>query len=134
MNKIQWVDNAGGLFRVNIGYCPSKEAFQKYLKSVGMDGEIPWEGEFHQGLCYKLPAISDNTVGTILIYVNREVLQDELKCSSTILHECVHAFQFICDFWGEDSPSREFEAYGIQYIYDRILEAYIQCHKTQSNV
>lgn len=45
--------------------------------------------------------------------------------SSIIVHECVHAWQFIRKTIGERKPGLEQEAYAIQYLTLHITEAFL---------
>lgn len=48
------------------------------------------------------------------------------KVLSLLVHEAVHIWQWHREFMGEDSPSREFEAYSIQAISQLLMEAYVE--------
>jgi hypothetical protein len=49
---------------------------------------------------------------------------DAVSKVSTIVHEAVHIWQYICKYIGEENPSEEFEAYSIQRITYELLLAY----------
>jgi hypothetical protein len=47
-----------------------------------------------------------------------------MEVISTIVHEAVHVWQFICRVIGEDDPGIETEAYSIQHITEMLIDAY----------
>lgn len=49
---------------------------------------------------------------------------DPITVAATIVHESVHAFQRLCDSIGESQPSREFEAYSIERISERLMREF----------
>lgn len=49
---------------------------------------------------------------------------DPIDVAATLVHEAVHVFQRLCDSIGEDSPSREFEAYSIERIAERLMREF----------
>ncbi len=51
---------------------------------------------------------------------------DPIEVASTIVHESVHVFQSLCDSIGESEPSREFEAYSIERIAERLMREFIR--------
>lgn len=44
--------------------------------------------------------------------------------AALLVHEAVHVWQAYCDTIGEDKPSVEFEAYGIQMLSQYLFDAY----------
>jgi hypothetical protein len=50
--------------------------------------------------------------------------QGALEVIATIVHESVHAWQFLCQKIGEKAPGIEMEAYGIEEISRGMIDAY----------
>lgn len=50
--------------------------------------------------------------------------RDPVQVVGLLVHEAVHVWQAFCDHIGETAPSAEFEAYSIQAIAMRLIEAY----------
>ena len=57
---------------------------------------------------------------------------DPIEVACTMVHESVHVFQRLCDSIGEDSPSREFEAYSIERIAEQLMREYVRRLDCQS--
>lgn len=48
----------------------------------------------------------------------------ELAC--TLVHESVHIYQRLCESIGETRPGKEFEAYTIERIAERLMREYVR--------
>lgn len=55
-----------------------------------------------------------------VVYVDPN--QDAWELVDTIVHESTHVFQHLVEYIGEDTPSKEFEAYCIGYISTTLLK------------
>ncbi len=51
---------------------------------------------------------------------------DPIEIASSLIHEAVHVFQRLCDSIGESEPSREFEAYSIERIAERLMREFVR--------
>ena len=51
---------------------------------------------------------------------------DPIEVACTLVHESVHVFQRLCDSIGESEPSREFEAYSIERIAERLMRDFVR--------
>jgi len=61
----------------------------------------------------------------IRIYdVRGQVLSYSSALVGLLIHEAVHVWQNVRDLISEDRPSREFEAYSIQSIAQKLIDAY----------
>ena len=49
---------------------------------------------------------------------------DPIEVAESLVHEAVHVFQRLCDSIGEDSPSREFQAYSIERIAGELMREF----------
>jgi hypothetical protein len=101
------------------------------------------EAEFHKALRHcKVPAdkwpkwvseganATTHTMGNAQGYTTCIVcLRPDKDCTpiqiaAVLVHEAVHVWQEHCERIGEDRPSPEFEAYSIQAISQRLMQAY----------
>jgi hypothetical protein len=67
-----------------------------------------------------------NPKGQLVCIVTVSVPPDvtAIQVCGLLVHEAVHVWQRFCEDIGEDEPSCEFEAYGIQAIAQRLMQAY----------
>ena len=49
-----------------------------------------------------------------------------IQIAALLVHEAVHIFQEWCQYYGEQNPSSEFEAYSIQAIAQRLMYSYAE--------
>ena len=57
---------------------------------------------------------------------------DPVENAVSLVHEAVHIWQNLCEYIGEENPSKEFEAYTIQNITQRLFDAYKQALEQRS--
>lgn len=98
-----------GPFPLYIGFVPSRKAWDKFIKSAGRDDEY----DVKHGQCNFFES-TDLGRSVVLICVNPDNKVGRLEIIGIIAHEVVHAFDYLCQFIGEKSPSKEFKAYTIQ--------------------
>lgn len=101
-------------FPVNLGFCPGEKAWCRHLKLIGWDGST--EYPTHSAAFNTLHPKEGLPWGIITVADRIDDLDDPTQIIALIVHECVHMFQWICDEIGETHPSKEFEAYTIQYL------------------
>lgn len=58
---------------------------------------------------------------------------DPIHVAVTLVHEAVHVFQRLCDSIGESEPSREFEAYSIERIAERLMREFVRQTSTRES-
>lgn len=63
-----------------------------------------------------------------IVCVDRNAIRDSsgTAIAALLVHEAVHVFQHICERIGEETPSKEFEAYSIQRISQDLMYFYAQ--------
>jgi hypothetical protein len=92
------------------------------MKSMKLHHE--WPGRPHTGGHTQWIEDTHTGEGRIYVTVSEGRERDAMEVISTIVHEAVHVWQFLCRHIGEDRPGLEMEAYGIQYITERLIDAY----------
>ena len=126
--KTQWLDRAL-FYGVHFTLCTTREGFVEAHKHL-TGGNKPEPG-------YHWPAIREACVHTFerepasgdipaqVVCVNAEDVSDPLLICSVIAREAVHIKQEIMRTIGEDSPSKEFEAYVVQNLMRALLEEFV---------
>jgi hypothetical protein len=127
--QIIWISH--GWQWVNIGFCPSKAAWLRFVKEEQIkDRPYPnYEGSVAAStLRCSVVGRKEN------LYVAVICLSDELDkkyktnpvlVTSVIVHEVMHVWQSVLIHMQEHEPGEEFEAYGVQFIFYEILNAYL---------
>lgn len=121
MAKINWLDRALIVCPYYITLCTSKKEFRKVLSGLNFESEP----EF-------ISAGSDATVQfyehrsklLAIVCIHRRTDKTRAQIDSMLVHEAVHIWQQTRKDLKEEKPSSEFEAYSIQTISQRLIEAY----------
>jgi hypothetical protein len=116
---VKWIER--GWQPVFIGFCPSEKAWKREMKRMRVENSPYPESP---GCCVRFRTYDNKTV--VLITINYDDAKDHNFIAGILVHEAVHAFQYVCEAIGEQSPSKEFEAYSIQVIAHHLLSAYAE--------
>lgn len=111
---------------VEIGFCPSEKAWAKFMRRIKMPPEK---------YGYPTPAAGDGHAHCTdivwrgrrysIITVRADIDEDTpLKIIGLLTHECMHCWQNVLHDMSEAKPSIEFEAYFVQTLVQRTIEAY----------
>ena len=105
----------------NLGFCPSRGAWDKWMDKckIDKDRDYPELGRKSGATftSYKPDGYENYDHFGLITVADYSDDVDPTTITSVIVHESVHAFQYVCWRLGEKFPSDEFQAYGIQNIY-----------------
>ncbi len=120
--KTVWIDR--GWQPVAIGFVPNKKAWKQSMK--GLNCSEPWP--MTTGTVGHTRWLHNSTTGeaVIVVVLSDEHERDAFEIISTLIHEAVHVWQFLCQSIGEKEPGIEMEAYGIQHITEGLIKAFGQ--------
>lgn len=110
---------------IRIGVCIDEESYVGELDALnvpywerpqfiidGKDGTVHFFSE------------KSNGGEVALVCLRHKEAQTGIQLAGLICHEAVHIWQHGRTIMGEDSPSKEFEAYAIQWIFQQICWTY----------
>lgn len=120
-NKVAWCSN--GYQPLYYGFCPSKKAWDREMKRLGIKDEYPHPdgagGRMHDF------EHSDGAHAVLITICEKQAKEADLVTLIGIMtHEATHVWQTMLDYMGEKDPSPEFEAYSMQFIIMELLTAY----------
>lgn len=102
--------------------CGSGEEFKQILEEIKVEHyQHEW---LIAGSCGTTHSLDNKKEPIAIVSLNFEMKMDLITAYETLIHEGVHVWQDYCAYIGEDRPSREFEAYGIQRIVANLLVKY----------
>lgn len=110
-----WLEN--GWFPFNIGFVADEKDWGKVTKYLKADAPYGTSA----GRCTTLINTETGDL-CILIAIKHWDTKDAAAVAGLVAHEAVHAFDFMCDHIGEDKPSSEFKAYGVQSFVREVLD------------
>lgn len=117
---VEWIDQ--GWQPVAIGFVPSETAWERAVKRYRIDAEYPSD----PGRAGHTQWLKNDETGhaMVLVLVNAIAERDAAEVITTLVHEAVHVWQFICQHIGEKAPGIEMEAYAIEAITSGLFKAY----------
>lgn len=118
--KLKWYD--GGLVPVMYAFVPNEKIWSNTIKTLETDISYPTT----QAACtwFKKPGLV-----RCLITVREDTGHNLFQITGLIAHEAVHVLQAVCQNMGEEYPSEEFVAYGVQQVYLNMLDEYLLYNK-----
>lgn len=131
--SVEWLDRS--LFRspYRIALCLSEKDYQSQLRRLKMplDCWDRWLGDDQDASLHYFEAPSKEDIAIVTIRPRDDVTGCWI--AALLVHEAVHVFQRSMQLAGEEKPSKEFEAYGIQRIAQGLMESYIRQTKRKGN-
>lgn len=119
--KLKWLKR-GTVFAPHTVLCLSEKEYLKAVKQCGVRNPDPWIDEKRAAACVHTWERKGSLVCVVCLKPPKG--SDGIDIAATLVHESVHIFQRLCDSIGEYAPSREFEAYSIERIAERLMREY----------
>jgi hypothetical protein len=120
---MKWLDRSLVISPVYYGLCQSEKEFRKELKRLGIPKNDRPDFISHNANATVHFLESEGKTSAIVCIDNKEGRTHNQVCG-LLVHEAVHIWQEIRTIIGEKNPSAEFEAYSIQTIAQKLIEAY----------
>ena len=103
--------------------CLSEKEFARAVRHCKVKNPGPWIDEGRHKAVVHTWELGGRI--TCVVCLHPDALTAEpIEVAATLIHESVHIFQRLCDSIGEDEPSREFEAYSIERIAERLMREF----------
>ena len=119
--KLRWLDR-GTVYAPRMVLCLSEAEYLAAVKHCNVKNPGGWIDEERQVACVHTWELAGSLVCVVCLAPPED--WDPISIAATLTHESVHIFQRLCDSIGEDRPSREFEAYSIERISERLMREY----------
>jgi hypothetical protein len=104
--------------------CTTEEEYREAVAhcKTPLEKMSPWVNDGADATTHSL----ENTLGEMVCIVTIRVIagEDPVAVAAMLVHEAVHVWQRWRASIGEHAPSKEFEAYSIQIISQRLMQAY----------
>lgn len=121
MEKRNWLDRALIVCPFYIGLCTSKKEFRSVCKHLKIT-EPPEFLSHHSDATVHFFEQKSNLAAVVCIQRIKDRTRPQID--AMLVHEAVHIWQQTVKELKERDPSNEFEAYSIQTISQRLIEAY----------
>lgn len=119
--KTKWLDR-DTVRAPHLALCLSEDSYLAATKHLKVQHPGEWLKDDFMACAHTFTL--DGKVACIVCLRDDREKYDGIDVAAALTHEAVHVFQRLCDNIGEDSPSREFEAYSIERITEQLLREY----------
>jgi hypothetical protein len=107
-----------------LGVCITEEAWEKQMKKMGIKYPDHFLSQDANATTHFL--INSNGKRATIVCIRHDPSRTGVQIAALLAHEAVHVFQRYCDYIGEDQPSKEFEAYCVQNIFQELAQGYAE--------
>ena len=122
--KTKWLDR-DTVRAPHLALCLSEKAFDAAARHCKVDNPGAWlDLNRHLALLHTWERHGDLTC-VVCLHPNASGA-DPIEVACTLVHESAHIFQRLCDSIGEHQPGREFEAYTIERIAERLMREFVR--------
>jgi hypothetical protein len=121
MAKRNWVDRALIVCPFYIGLCTSKKEFRSVCKDLKVTEPPEFLNRHADAMVHFFERKSKLAA---VVCIRRRKDRTRPQMDAMLVHEAVHIWQQTVKELKEHDPSDEFEAYSIQTISQRLIEAY----------
>lgn len=125
---MKWIDRALIVSPYCYGLCRTEKEFHRELKRLKLPRSY-WPDfmlSTHADATVHFFNQTDDTGKCAIVCVGPIKGKTMAQVFAMLTHEAVHIWQAIIEDIGEKYPSAEFEAYSIQTISQRLMEAYME--------
>lgn len=125
-NKVIYIDHKP--WPIFIGWCPTKRAWNKEMKRLGIKNEPYPETDAR---CSFFDTEDKTHIVLVTLNEKHDTHEDLVAIHGLLIHEVIHIWQAIVEDIGEKDPhaSQELEAYSIQALFQQIAWAYNKTRK-----
>jgi len=128
-SNVHWIDRELVRSQVHYSLVVSEAAYKKEMLRLGNNYPDPFISSGANATTHILMDKKNGRVCMVTMRLDKDKTLIELY--AILQHEAVHIFQEICVVMGEDKPSAEFQAYGIQRIALNLMYQFNQYIKRQ---
>lgn len=124
--KVEWCDRTLFQCPIYYGLCMSEAEFKREMKRLDVGDAGPWITNEYSDATTHYFTRPDNKAYCAIVCIRVEPKRNGAEVVGLLVHEATHIWQEAKSRIGEQSPSREFEAYSIQWIAQQLVAAYVK--------
>jgi hypothetical protein len=123
--KAKWLapDLVGNPLKVAV--CMTEKQYMKVMKQMNITDIPKWVADGKDATVHHFEGKPERDYVTVFCMRVRDETT-VVEFAGLVVHECVHIWQEICERLGESHPSREFEAYSIQWLTQQVMWAALE--------
>jgi hypothetical protein len=121
-----WCDRTMIQLPFNLCLCVTRKQYARELKKMGVTNGNPFVSPGAGATLHRFDPKTDSDDPIAIVCLDEEHRKNlELNQTHALLvHEAMHLWRYSRKYLGESKPSKEFEAYAIQAISQRLFYAY----------
>lgn len=125
----RWCDRYPLAFPFDYCLVTTEDAYYEECRRIGISRPAqgqPWVDENANATTsyFSAEQAAKSKRPAVIVWVGPRVKKTSIQTAALLVHEAVHIFQHFCEYIGETAPSKEFEAYSIQWIAQELMEQY----------
>lgn len=105
----------------HFGFCPDEKAWHADIERLGLPPD-PYPKS--DGSCTPFTNEGLKGGGASIVTIANNKKRSGTMVVELLAHESVHVFDHLCAHIGEKAPSKEFNAYAMQYILGELMAGY----------
>ena len=117
--KVNWLDRRISAPGPYLCLCLSEDEYKAALKDMGVDAVDNWIKTPHANATAH--HIASRKGLACIVCMSDWENRNPVEIAGLLVHEAVHAWQEWCDYYGEVTPGREQEAYGVQSVAQELM-------------
>lgn len=121
---MNWLDRSLVISPIHYGLCRTEKAFKKELKRLGVPKKDRPDFLLNRSDATVHFFESKDQKECAIVCLGKMKDRTSNEIVGLLIHEAVHIWQHVKENMGESYPSKEFEAYAIQTIAQRLIEEY----------
>jgi hypothetical protein len=125
MKKTEWLGRALVTSPYYYCLCASEKRFKAELKRIKLKKKYH-PGFVLHGASATIHFFEQGEKQLAIVCMQKDKEKTKPQLYAMLVHEATHLWQKIRENIGEAAPSNEFEAYAIQTLSQRLIEAYIE--------
>ena len=103
--------------------CLSEASYLQAAREYGISSPPAWLAPGHGACVHHWERPYERAC---VVCLRVEDGDDPITVAGSLVHEAVHIFQALCESIGESEPSKEFQAYSIERISERLMREYVR--------
>jgi alkylhydroperoxidase family enzyme len=117
--KPRWLDRRIAAPGPYLTLCLTEQEYDAAMKTLGVKHYGSWISPQANATAHHLNNADGNLCAVICLSGHEK--RAPVEVAGLLVHEAVHVWQEYCDFYGEDNPGREQEAYAVQSIAQELM-------------
>jgi hypothetical protein len=122
--KTKWLDR-DTVRAPYMALCLTERAFLAAVRHCKVKQPGPWLDTNKQKACVHTWELEGKVTCVVCLHPDAAA-GDPIEVAASLIHEAVHVFQRLCDSIGESEAGREFQAYSIERIAERLMREFVR--------